>query len=371
MTRVIVHVSGVDPGQETGMGRVSWHWREACKQRGWAFIHIGPTTTNRVQHPALFPRAAWRAFQRLHQRADLFLVHEPIAASFVGHGTPTVVFSHGLERRRWELSRQGAADWSDPVRLRTHILFPLWRLRPSDVGLRRADAVMLINEEDSRYAARRYRLSPERRWVFQNGVYPTEGGADDADDRPAPRRFRALFLGSWITRKGVRTLARAAAGLQRAGVETEWTLAGVGRSAREVLSEWPPELAGSTTVIPSFAARDEAQLIRGSDVLVLPSFFEGQPLSVLQAMEAGRCCITTDCCGQRDFIRHRDNGLLHAPGDAGALVALLEECARNEIFRREVGRRAKQSMRDRAWPDVAARVAEQLDSVIRSGAWLR
>jgi glycosyltransferase involved in cell wall biosynthesis len=279
-----------------------------------------------------------------------------------------VVFSHGLERRCWELFRKGPPDWDSRVPWRTRLLFPVWRLRPSDAGLRGADAAMLINEEDSRYAARHYHLAPERRWVFQNGVYPTAG--DDELPTSNGGRVRILFLGSWIARKGVRTLARAAAELRSSGVDAEWVLAGVGAPAQEVLAQWPAELAAVTTVIPSFVASKEATLLRASDVLVLPSFFEGQPLSVLQAMEAGRCCITTNVCGQRDFIQDHQNGLLHPPGDAARLTSLLRECARDPNLRRRLGHQARSSMRDRTWPAVAARVTEQLESVMNSRRWL-
>ena len=361
MKRLIVHVAEVELGEETGMGRISWHWRRACNERGWEFIHIGPAAVGGIRHPAFFPHEAHKVFRALNREPDLFLVHEPAAAPFLGTRVPVVLFSHGIERRWWELRGEGA-----PEPLRTRLLFPLWRLGPCDAGLRGADAAMFSNEEDSRYAARQYNLPPERRWVFPNGVYPTT----DEEAHARGERLRILFLASWIERKGIHTLARTAAELHRRGIPVEWTLAGVGKSTKEVLAGWPRHLAGVTTVIPSFPASQEAQLLRDSDVMVLPTFFEGQPLSLLQAMEAGRCCITTNCCGQRDVIKHRENGLLFEAGDDAALTELLAECARDETLRRELGRRAKASMRNRSWPEVAARVADQLDSVIRSRRWL-
>ena len=168
---------------------------------------------------------------------------------------------------------------------------------------------MFSNEEDSQFAARRYHLPPERRWVFPNGVYPTT----DEQTQPRGERLRILFLASWIERKGIRTLAKAAAELHRRGIAAEWTLAGLGKSPKEVFAGWPRQLAGVTTVIPSFPASQEAQLLRDCDVMVLPTFFEGQPLSLLQAMEAGRCCITTNCCGQRDVIEHRKTAFCTRP----------------------------------------------------------
>jgi glycosyltransferase involved in cell wall biosynthesis len=362
MKPVIVHVADVRISEETGMGRVAWHWRRACEDAGWEFVHLGPDEVGPVAHPALFPRAAWRTFRQRSLTPALFLVHEPSGALFAGRGVRLVVFSHGLERRGWDLARRGEAALDEPLRWRTRLCFPFWRLRGCDGGLRRANAVFLINEDDARYAARRYAIGPERRWIFNNGVSPVDQIHTSRGDK-----LRILFLGNWLARKGTRTLSQAAAVLHGTGQEFEWILAGVGRSKENVLAEWPRELAAATKVIPHFTAGQENTLLADSDIFVLPSYFEGQPLALLQAMAAGRCCITTECCGQRDMITHRRNGLLHAPGDREALVALITESARDAQFRNALGESARLSVAGRSWPIVSAQVAKQLASVWRLG----
>ena len=363
MKPAIVHVANVEISQESGMGRVAWHWRQACENAGWEFVHLGPAEVGRVAHPAFFPRAAWRAWRARSREAALFLVHEPTAAPFLGRGVRTVVFSHGLERRGWELASEGKMDLDEPLRWRTRLCFPFWRLRPCDIGLRRADAAFLINEDDARYAAQHYALGPERRWIFHNGISITT----PAHTTPPPGKVRVLFSGNWLARKGTRSLSEAAAIIHRAGVEIEWTLAGVGRSAESVLAQWPKPLAAKTKIIPQFSADAEAALLQDCDIYVLPSFFEGQPLALLQAMAAGLCCITTDCCGQHDFITHRKNGLLHEPGDATTLATLVTECAQNAALRQELGAAARLSVANRTWAAVSAQVAKQLAAVAQSG----
>jgi glycosyltransferase involved in cell wall biosynthesis len=362
MKPAIVHVADVRISEETGMGRVAWHWRRACEDAGWEFVHFGPEEVGSLAHPALFPRAAWRAFRNRGFTPALFLVHEPAAAPFAGRGVRLVVFSHGLERRGWDLARRGETALDEPLRWRTRLCFPFWRLRGCDAGLRRADAVFLINEDDARYATQRYAVGAERRWIFHNGVSPLDQGHPPHGDK-----LRILFVGNWLARKGTRTLSQAAAILHRAGHEFEWILAGVGRSRENVLAEWPGELAAATKVIPQFPAGEENKLLRDSDIFVLPSYFEGQPLALLQAMAAGRCCITTECCGQRDLITHRRNGLLHAPGDTEALVALIAETASDSQLRATLGESARRSVAGRSWSIVSAQVAKQLASIWHSG----
>jgi glycosyltransferase involved in cell wall biosynthesis len=53
--------------------------------------------------------------------------------------------------------------------------------------------------------------------------------------------------------------------------------------------------------------------------LVLPSFYEGQPLSMIEAATQGLAIVTTNVCGMKDFLTHEVDGLLLPVGDcAGA-----------------------------------------------------
>src|SRR5262249_30193896 len=143
----------------------AWHWRQALEERGFAFRHVGPKETGRV-HPAFFPYAAWLRARRL--RPTAFLVHEPNGVPFIGTGVPTFVFSHGLERRGRETTLASGA----PVRARSRLLFPLWRLRQADFSLRRARAVLVLNRDDLAEVQARYGRRREDVFLFRNGVDP-------------------------------------------------------------------------------------------------------------------------------------------------------------------------------------------------------
>jgi glycosyltransferase involved in cell wall biosynthesis len=55
---------------------------------------------------------------------------------------------------------------------------------------------------------------------------------------------------------------------------------------------------------------DVRPAIQKASVYVLPSYREGTPRSVLEAMSMGRAVITTDAPGCRETVRHGDNGYL-------------------------------------------------------------
>lgn len=361
--RTIVHVAQIEISRQSGMGRVAWHWRRELESRGYAFVHIGPREVGRPVHPAFFPYAAWLRLRRMGVRPAAFLVHEPAGVPFVVSGPPAFVFSHGLERRGWEAYLAHAAASGETVRARSRLLFPLWRLRQAGFALRRARAVLVLNRDDLADAQARYGRRPEDLFLFRNGVDPVPAVPRPPADGPPT----VLFVGSWLARKGTATLVGAADLLRRRGVAARFLLAGTGAREDEVLAAWPAELRGSVRVLPSFPSEEEAALYAGADLFILPSFFEGQPLVLLQALASGCCCLASDIAGNRDLIAHRRNGLLHAEGNAAELADQMAECLASPALRDELGQAARRSMEGRTWEAAAREVADFIERTLASG----
>ena len=94
---------------------------------------------------------------------------------------------------------------------------------------------------------------------------------------------------------------------------------------------------------------------------VLPSFYEGQPLTLLQAMESGRCVIATRSCGQKDIVKHGHNGFLFVSGKSDQLADLIFKAIANEDMRFMISIQAKVDMAPRRWPLVADEVVNRLE----------
>jgi glycosyltransferase involved in cell wall biosynthesis len=62
------------------------------------------------------------------------------------------------------------------------------------------------------------------------------------------------------------------------------------------------------------------RLLASCDLFVLPSLYEGLPLSLLEAMAAGRPVVATDVAGSNEVVRHAESGLLVPPADPVALA---------------------------------------------------
>jgi glycosyltransferase involved in cell wall biosynthesis len=91
-----------------------------------------------------------------------------------------------------------------------------------------------------------------------------------------------------------------------------------------------------------------------ADVLCLPSFEEGMPNVVLEAMAAGLPTIASDVYGMRDLVEAGQTGCLVAAGDARGIARALERLAVEPELVRRMGERARAAAEPYAWSAVAA-----------------
>lgn len=106
----------------------------------------------------------------------------------------------------------------------------------------------------------------------------------------------------------------------------------------EQLQQWQKE-----RVIEWWGHRSDMPVVLGSAaVVVLPSYREGLPVSLLEAAACGKPIIATDVPGCREVVRHRINGLLIPPRNAMALADAIVLLLENPELRHETGRRGRE-----------------------------
>jgi glycosyltransferase involved in cell wall biosynthesis len=72
------------------------------------------------------------------------------------------------------------------------------------------------------------------------------------------------------------------------------------------------------------------ELLRAADASLLPSTWENFPHAVVESLAVGTPVIATDVGGVAEVVRDGENGLLVAPGDAGALAAAIRRAFDDE-----------------------------------------
>jgi glycosyltransferase involved in cell wall biosynthesis len=147
---------------------------------------------------------------------------------------------------------------------------------------------------------------------------------------------RVLFVGNIVKAKGVFDLLLTWAQVKCALPNASLTMVGPDRTkglfSREALSLGVDSSITLTGPLPLPAV---ANLMRQSRLLCLPSYAEGTPNCVMEALSCGLPVVATRVGGIPDIVEHEKTGLLIAKGDAkglaSALVTLLRDpsqCAR-------------------------------------------
>lgn len=131
-----------------------------------------------------------------------------------------------------------------------------------------------------------------------------------------------LMVAPLDRRKGVIEYCKAAARVRERAPNTQFLLAGP--ACEGPLAVDPRQVSGFGAV--EYVGTPDAmdRLLARSHVFVFPSYAEGMPQGVLEAMAAGRPVITTDVAGCRDTVDERVNGCLVKAGDAQALAVAME-----------------------------------------------
>lgn len=182
-------------------------------------------------------------------------------------------------------------------------------------------------------------------------VIPNAVDADDytsAFDGGVPH---VVFISNMIKRKGIIELAEAVNDLARDDHEFRMSIAGKGpRSAHaEALA------AGHENVeYLGYVSEERKQALLGEgSVFVLPSYAEGLPIAMLEAMAAGNAIVSTTV-GAIPEVIDEENGLLVEPGNADQLADALAELIDDPERAAAMGRTNREAVeRQYAWSTVA------------------
>jgi len=189
--------------------------------------------------------------------------------------------------------------------------------------VRRSAAVLLLSSDEVSEWKRFY--PPAHYYLVANALAPArEASSGRPDVSRSPGRREILFAGRLIREKGLYELLDAFAAVRARGA-FHLTIAGEGPES-ERLQARAAELgvAGDVGFTGHLTEDELAQLYRSADVFVLPSYSEGLPTVLLEAMSYGLPIVTTRIRGAADHLLEGENALFVPVGSADALAGALE-----------------------------------------------
>ena len=245
------------------------------------------------------------------------------------------------ERWTWSATVHGPDEFADVVRerLREKVEAASFVVAVSDFA--RSQLMSLVDE--SLWS----KLHVVHCGVDPDVYTPVDGVAAHRDD---DRPLQVLTVGRLSSAKGHGILLEAIAGVAHDGVPVRATIVGDG-PRRAQLERRADELSVRDVVsFTGAVGQDELpRYFADADVFCLPSFAEGVPVVLMEAMATGKPVVTTAVNGIPELVADGTHGLVVRPGRADLVAAALRRLAADPALRRQMGRAAR------------ARVLEEFD----------
>ena len=339
-----------------------------CSEDVPASLH-GPIS--RFAFPLMVVNRARAAMQE-GRPFDVINVHEPSGAAISllkkTAGSPRVVVtSYGVERRGWTRRLEEARLGRDVVKFRSKVIYPTTVISQARLAVAHADHVFCSNMEDYDYLTSRFGIPEKKLTRIHSGadlVYAHAGSSRDYS-----RADTLLFAATWMPRKGIHDLVAAFTDLAMRHRQLKLVILNGFTPAATIKALFPEQV--QSRVICQNAEPEEgiAIAMAATDIYVLPSLFEGTPLTLIEAMFSGMPIVTTATCGMKDVIGDGRNGLLVPIRSPDAIVAAVERLLVDQASRRRLGQTARsEALANYNWGRVAEPIREVYERICQSPA---
>lgn len=160
------------------------------------------------------------------------------------------------------------------------------------------------------------------------------------DFQAGPKKTQILFLGELGKRKGCFDIPEICRKAAEKGGHAPVIMAGDGELA-EVKKAFEVCRLSESVSFPGWVRGEEKEkLLRESGIFLFPSYFEGMPVVILEAMAYKMAIVTTNVGGIPELIEDGVSGFLCEPGDVDGLSDRLSEILLDEKKRKRLGEAA-------------------------------
>jgi glycosyltransferase involved in cell wall biosynthesis len=235
-------------------------------------------------------------------------------------GKPVIIHAHGAEFDK------------------KYSHYPFWMQQIFSRVFRQCDIFIALSKTWKDYYIDKIGLDEKQITILPNptelpSIIPNRSNVD---------KIKLGFFGRIGSRKGTFDLIEAYAGLpEELKKRSELIIAGDGEidNAKNLVDTF--HLQENVTFVGWIDANTRDTLLAKIDIFVLPSYNEGLPMALLEAMGWGLPVIVTPVGGIPELITSGLNGLMVIPGDTEMLSQTIQELIEDENYRLSLGQAAR------------------------------
>lgn len=248
-----------------------------------------------------------------------------------------VIQFHGLEPLYYARLKEQSESEGRLLSLRYRLISGHLMLSLLRLACRRADLVLCHNRQERHFLVGNHWVSSHRVHQVANPV-----AAEFIVEREHRERAqRLLFVGQWLSMKGIRYLVEAFTLLRRDHPAVELCCAGTLAEEEAVLQAFPSDLWPYVSVRPRVTRAELVQLHRESDIFVFPTLSEGFSLALVEAMASALPIVTTETGASPDILVDCHSVVFCPPKQSGELALAIRELLDDKVHREFLGRNAQ------------------------------
>ena len=268
----------------------------------WRGIHVVPVTTLDIKGMAALSSSFFATLKAIATKPDVIHYHAegPCVMLRLAHwaGIRTVATIHGLDWQR--------AKWGKFAS--TYLKFG------ERTAAKCADEVIVLSRNMQEYFKNTY--GRDTRFI-PNGIERQEPVAAQEITHAygLHKDGYILFLGRIVPEKGVHYLIEA---FRKLDTDKKLVIAGGSSDSAEYYEQIKQMAAQDPRIILTGFVQDRMlqELYSNAYIYVLPSDLEGMPMSLLEAMSYGNCCLTSDIAECTEVVGDKAASFAHGSADA-------------------------------------------------------
>lgn len=213
-----------------------------------------------------------------------------------------------------------------------------WRLKIiyvfEKIAYKCANKIIITSFDNKLFIQNNFEISPNRIKVIPNyinvGLFkPSEGVLKE--------RNRICYVGRLVNHKNLSNLIKAFSKLPKKII-----IFGGGELKQE-LENLAKSVKANVEFKGNISNKDLPKELNKSEVFILPSFFEGNPKTLLEAMSCGLPCIGTNVEGIKEIVKHKENGYLCKTNAESIREAILEVLG-DKSLKEKIGANARKTI---------------------------